>query len=71
MTLKTLHEQGAIRLLHQRGLLSSEVLLYFNYYDDYVLFRQQKTYRESILLVALKYSISETTVERAIRKLRD
>ena len=72
MTLRSLHEQGAIKLLHQRGLVSAEVLLYFNYYDDYLLFRNSgKTYRESILLCSLKFNVSTSTIERAISKLRD
>ncbi len=70
-TIDEVYKSGAVKLLFDRGLISAELMLYFKYYEDFVLFRNEgKTYREAILCVSVKYNKSESTIERAVRKLR-
>lgn len=72
MTLRSLHQQGVIKMLHTRGLISAEIMLYFDYYDDYLLLRTKgKSYRDSILDTSLKHNVSYSTIERAISKLKE
>lgn len=70
MTLDELYKQGAIDLLHNRGLLDSGVLRYFKYHEAYTKYRNDgKRYVDAIILASIQYNVSESTVKRAVKAL--
>lgn len=70
MTLDELYKQGAIKLLHDRGLLDSGVLRYFKYHEAYTKHRNDgKRYTDAIILTSIQYNVSEKTIKRAVRAL--
>lgn len=71
MTLKELNDNGTIKFLFDKGFISGEHKLYFSYYEQFETFRNNgKTYRESILLTAIVFQLSESTIKRAVRLIR-
>lgn len=70
MTLNELYSDGTIKLLHKKGLISGNIVLYFQYVETFNEFRKKYSYRSAVAETAIEYRISETTVENAIRKLK-
>lgn len=71
-TPKSLYNDGSLLMLVKKGLLSSTVLSYFDYYNEHLNHRSSgKTYRLSVSLIAKKYGVSTTTVKLGISKVRD
>jgi hypothetical protein len=72
MSILELHRLGIIRFLNQRGLLSSSMLTYVEYYQRYRQERQNGSgYRESVRRLSREYGVSETTIKKAIRLIQD
>lgn len=68
MTIQELYETGHIKLLFNRGLLSADVLGYFDYVDHYSALKASGMgYRKSIEATALRFRVSDSTVKRAVR----
>ncbi|MCU0397716.1 MAG: hypothetical protein MUC73_06400 [Cyclobacteriaceae bacterium] len=72
MSILELYELGIIDFLHRKGLLSSSTLTYIEYYKR---FRQERSmgfgYRESVRKLSKEFSVSETTIKKAVRIISD
>jgi hypothetical protein len=71
MNIQELYDNGTIKFLYNRGMISIDVLCYFEYVQYY---RERRSagsnYTNAILDTAEKYQISTSTVKRALRTLK-
>jgi hypothetical protein len=72
MTVIDLYQRGVIGYLFHKGLLSGSTLAYVEYYKR---FQQQrelgKKYRESVRILSQEFGVSETTIKKAIKVVRE
>ena len=72
MSILDLYQRGVIEFLHNKGLLSSSTLTYVEYYKRYRMERAKGAgYRESVRKLSREFSVSETTIKKAIRVIQD
>lgn len=71
MTLNELYSDGTIKLLHKKGLISGNIVLYFQYVETFNEFRKKYSYRVAVLETSIIYNVSDKTIERAVRTLKD
>ena len=72
MSVVELYENGVIGYLFQKGLVSPSVPIYIEYFLKFSTYRKSgKTYRDSIDLLSKEYHVSNTTVKKAIRTIKN
>lgn len=68
MTVLDLYNKGIIDYLVKSGIVSSTMLSYIEYFEQYTQHRHEgRTYRGAIGLLASEYGVSETTIKKGIR----
>lgn len=71
-TLKDLYNNGVIKMLCQKGLVSITSLSYLNYYNTFSEYRAGgKTFRDSVSLTSVDYKVHEDTIKRAVRIVKN
>ena len=72
MSILDLYQRGIISYLFNKGLLSSSTMAYVEYYKR---FKQERIlgagYRESIRRISKEFGVSETTIKKAVRLMRE
>ncbi len=72
MSVLTLYQTGVIGYLFARGIVSGSTLAYLQYYTRYVEERGQgKKYRECVRELSMEFRVSETTIKKAIKVVKD
>jgi hypothetical protein len=71
MTLIELYNNGTIKQLCSKGIVSVNTLAYFDYYFAFQSHRKASSYREAVMLTSLQFKVSESTVERAVRTIQE
>lgn len=71
MTLNELYSDGTIKLLHKKGLISGNIVLYFQYVETFNEFRKKYSYRIAVTETAIVYNVSDRTIDRAVQALKD
>lgn len=72
MTVVELYENGTIPYLFQKGLVSSSLPVYIEYFLKFSKYRKMgKTYRESVMLLSRECKVSITTIKKAIRIIKN
>lgn len=71
MTLNELYADGTIRLLHRKGLISGNLVMYFQYVETFNEFRKKYSYKASVAETSIVYNVSDRTIERAVRALKE
>jgi DNA-binding transcriptional regulator PaaX len=72
MSILELYQRGIINYLYQKGLLSSSTMAYVEYYKRFKQERCQGAgYRESVRRISKEFGVSETTVKKAVRLMRE
>ena len=67
-TLMELYHNGTIDYLVRTRVVSTTILSYIQYYEDFMDLKVQgKTYRESVRILAGQHHVSETTIKKGIR----
>lgn len=70
MSVVELYKDGTIPFLFQKGLISSSVPIYIEYYMKFSMYRKAgKNYRQSVLLLSKEFKVSSTTIKKAIRTI--
>jgi len=71
MDVQELYDNGTIKYLYNKGLISIDVLCYFEYVDYYQQRRYEGlNYTNAVLETSEKFSVSVSTVKRAVRTLK-
>lgn len=71
MNLIELYNSGVIKHLCQKGLISPSTVAYFDYFKAFENNRKTCSYREAVMMTALEFKVSESTIERAVRMLQE
>jgi hypothetical protein len=72
MSVIDLYQRGVIGYLFHKGLLSGSTLAYVEYYKRFQQQREQgKKYRESVRILSQEFGVSETTIKKAIKVMRE
>lgn len=72
MSVIDLYQNGVIGYLFQKGLLSGSTIAYVEYYQRFQQQRQQgMKYRESVRILSQEFGVSETTIKKAIKVVRE
>lgn len=72
MSVIDLYQNGVIGYLFQKGLLSGSTIAYVEYYKRFQQQRQQGfKYRESVRILSQEFGVSETTIKKAIKVVRE
>jgi tryptophan 2,3-dioxygenase len=67
-TLMDLYHNGLVDYLVRSRVVSTTILSYIHYYEDFNLLKMQgKTYREAVRLLSIQHHVSETTIKKGIR----
>lgn len=67
-SLMELYHNGTIDYLVRTRIVSTTILSYIQYYEDFMDLKMQgKTYRESVRLLSNQHHVSETTIKKGIR----
>lgn len=67
-SLMELYHNGTIDYLVRTRVVSTTILSYIHYYEDFMSLKMQgKTYRESVRLLSGQHHVSETTIKKGIR----
>ena len=72
MSVIDLYQNGVIGYLFQKGLLSGSTIAYVEYYQRFQQQHQQgMKYRESVRILSQEFGVSETTIKKAIKVVRE
>ncbi len=72
MNILELYESGVIDYLHKKGLLSSSTITYIEYYQRFLDERKKGSgYRETVRKLSREFNVSETTIKKAIRVIKN
>jgi hypothetical protein len=72
MSVLDLYQRGIIGYLFNKGLVSGSTLAYVEYYTRYLEEREHgKKYRESVRSLSKEFRVSETTIKKAIKVVKD
>jgi hypothetical protein len=71
MSLIELYDNGTIKTLCEKGLISCTMISYFDYYKAFKAHRKTCSYREAVMMASVECRVSESTIERAVRKLEE
>lgn len=67
-----LYENGTISYLFKKGLVSSVVPSYIEYFIKFSSYRKDGiTYREAVRMLSNEYHVSETTIKKAIKTIKE
>jgi len=67
-TLLELHQTGVISYLVKASVVSTTVLAYIEYYQQFVRLRAEgKSYRDAVQCLATAYQVSVTTIKKGVR----
>lgn len=70
MSLQFAYEQGLIKLMYNKGLISGTTFLYFEYNTRYFQLRDEgHNYSEALALTAMEFGVSVSTIKRAVVKV--
>jgi hypothetical protein len=71
MSVQELYDNGSIKFLYNKGMISIDILCYFDYYNYYQDLRSKGyNYTNAIHCTVDKFGCSISTVKRAIRTLK-
>lgn len=71
MSVKELYENGTIKFLYNKGVVSIDVLCYFQYMDHYNTCRAMgEGYNMAINSTSDRFNVSQSTIKRAVRLLK-
>jgi len=72
MSVMDLYQRGIIVYLFNKGLVSGSTLAYVEYYTRYLEERKDgKKYRESVRTLSKEFRVSETTIKKAIKVVKE
>ena len=72
MSVLDLYQRGIIGYLFNNGLVSGSTLAYVEYYTRYLEERGLgKKYRESVRTLSKEFRVSETTIKKAIKVVKE
>jgi hypothetical protein len=72
MSVLDLYQRGIIVYLFNKGLVSGSTLAYVEYYTRYLEERGHgKKYRESVRCLSKEFRVSETTIKKAIKVVKE
>ena len=71
MSLIELYNDGTIKALCDKGLISVTTVAYFDYYKAFMVHRRISSYREAIMMTSIEFKVSERTIERAVSMLKE
>lgn len=67
-TLLELHQTGVISYLVKASVVSTTVLAYIEYYEQFVRLRGEgRSYRDAVQCLATMYQVSVTTIKKGVR----
>jgi len=67
-TLLELHQSGVINYLVKASVVSTTVLAYIEYYEQFIRLRSEgRSYREAVQALATVYQVSVTTIKKGVR----
>lgn len=68
ISLMDLHNNGTIDYLVRTRVVSTTILSYIHYFEDFTELKLQgKTYREAVRMLSGQHHVSETTIKKGIR----
>lgn len=71
MTVQSLYDEGVIKFLYKKRLISIDILCYFDYVKYYNQRRDEGVnYTNAVLDTSIKFGISTSTVKRAIKTIK-
>jgi hypothetical protein len=72
MSVLDLYNRGVIGYLFNKGLLSGSTIAYVEYYQRFKKEREEgKKYRECVRLLSQEFGVSETTIKKAIKVIKE